>query len=158
MKSFVLISAILIVILFCVEVHSLNGKCNSYEREKLNEGHFPCVYNYPLGIPTVGVGFNLRKSGAKQRITSVGANYHRILKKRECLTDSQIRDLFDDDMAEAVHCAKSWLSSVWSQLGTTRQSAVADMAFNLGCSRLKQFKKMKAAIKSQDYTKAATEM
>ena len=112
----------------------------------------------PLGIPTIGVGFNLRKSGAKTRITNVGANYNKIIGKSQCLTDSQIRDLFDEDMAEAVQCAASWLSKVWYKLGNTRQSVIADMAFNLGCSRLKQFRKMKAAIEKQDYTKAAAEM
>lgn len=100
----------------------------------------------------------MRKSGARQRIANVGANYNDILRKRECLTDGQIRDLFDDDMAEAVQCARSWLSAVWSELGTTRQSAMADMAFNLGCSRFKQFRKMKAALERQDYNQAAYEM
>ena len=146
------------LLLFGERAHSLSGKCNSYTREKLNEGYFRCVYNDPLGIPTVGIGFNLRKSGARQRITNVGANYDKILRKSECLEAYQIKRLFDDDMAEAVQCASSWLSQVWSRMGTTRQSAIADMAFNLGCSRLRQFKNMKAALERGDYTKAAAEM
>ena len=146
------------LLLFGEGVHSLSGKCNSYTHEKRNEGHFRCVYNDPLGIPTIGVGFNLRKSGARQRITNVGANYDNILRKRECLDNYQIKDLFDDDMAEAVQCASSWLSRVWSRMGTIRQSAIADMAFNLGCSRLRLFKNMKAALEKGDYTKAVAEM
>lgn len=157
LAAFMLHSAILAVLLF-EAVHSLSGTCNSYSREKLNEGYFKCVYNDPLGIPTVGVGFNLKKAGARKRITDVGANYNNVLKKKKCLNDNQIRDLFDDDMAEAVQCASGWLSKVWSKMGKTRQSAVADMAFNLGCGRLKQFKNMKAALERQDYTKAAAEM
>lgn len=153
-----LCSLALTVVLLFEDVQSLSGKCNSYEREKVNEGYFRCVYKDPRGIPTIGVGFNLKKSGARMRITNIGANYKKILRKTECLTDSQIKDLFDDDMAEAVQCARSWLSKVWSILGSTRQSVIADMAFNLGCSRLKQFKRMKAAIEEQDYTKAAAEM
>ena len=121
----------------------MSGKCNSYMREKLNEGYFRCVYNDLFGIPIIGVRFNLRKSGARQRITNVGAYY---LRKRECLNNYQIKDLFDDDMAEAVQCASSWLSKVWSKMGTTRQSAIADMAFDLGCSQLRLFKNMKAAL------------
>lgn len=153
-----LCSLALAAVLLFEDVQSLSGKCNSYEREKVNEGYFRCVYKDPRGIPTIGVGFNLKKSGAITRITNVGANYKKILRKSECLTHSQIKDLFDDDMAEAVQCAASWLSKVWSKLGSTRQSVIADMAFNMGCSRLKQFKKMKAAIEEQDYTKAAAEM
>ena len=159
MKSLVALALFTATFLFFGEgVHSLSGKCNSYTREKLNEGYFRCVYNDPLGIPTIGVGFNLRKSGARQRITNVGANYDNILRRRECLNNYQIMDLFDDDMAEAVQCASSWLSKVWSKMGTTRQSAVADMAFNLGCSRLRLFKNMKAALEREDYAKAAAEM
>ena len=153
-----LCSLALTAVLLFEDVQSLSGKCNSYEREKINEGHFRCVYKDPRGIPTIGVGFNLKKSGARMRITNIGANYKNILRKSECLTDSQIKDLFDDDMAEAVQCARSWLSKVWSKLGSTRQSVIADMAFNMGCSSLKQFKRMKAAIEEQDYTKAAAEM
>lgn len=159
MKSLTVLVLLATTLLFSGKrVHSLTGKCNSYTREKLNEGHFRCVYKDPLGIPTIGVGFNLRKSGARQRITDVGANYDNILTKRECLDNYQIKDLFDADMAEAVQCASSWLTKVWSKIGTTRQSAVADMAFNLGCSRLRLFKNMKAALEREDYTKAAAEM
>lgn len=85
----------------------LKGPCNSYEREKLNEGYLSCVYKDSKGIPTVRVGFNLRKSGAAYRITNVGADYNAILSGRECLRDNQIRELFETDMNTAVKCASS---------------------------------------------------
>ena len=61
-------------------------------------------------------------------------------------------------MAEVVRCASSWLSSVWSKMNEERQSAIADMAFSMGCPRLMTFKKMKAALERQDYGKAECEM
>lgn len=142
-----------------LEAHSLGtlGECNSYEREKLNEGYYKCVYKDPLGIPTIGVGFNLQKFGAREEIESVGANYNAVLNGTQCLDDSQIERLFNRDMDSAVDCASSWLSN-WSSLGSGPQSAVADMAFNMGCGTLHQFVTMKSALEDKDYSKAVASM
>ena len=133
------------------------GECNSYEREKLNEGYYKCVYKDPVGIPTIGVGFNLQKFGARAEIESVGADYNAVLNGSQCLDDSQIERLFDKDMDSAVGCASGWLSN-WSGLGSGPQSAIADMAFNLGCGGLRQFTSLKSALEDKDYSKAADDM
>lgn len=135
----------------------LCGECNSYEREKLNEGYRTCVYKDPVGIPTIGVGFNLEKFGAKAEIESVGANYSAVLNGSQCLTDSQIERLFDRDMDTAVSCVSGWISN-WSDIGSERQSAVADMSFNLGCGGVREFVSMKAAIEKGDYSTACAYM
>lgn len=133
------------------------GECNSYEREKLNEGYYKCVYKDPVGIPTVGVGFNLKKFGAKGEIESVGADYYAVLNGTQCLNDSQIERLFNKDMDSAVGCASGWLSN-WNQLGSGPQSAIADMAFNLGCGQLHEFSSLRSALEDKDYSKAADDM
>ena len=46
----------------------------------------------------------------------------------------------------------------WNRLNTARQAVLIDMCFNLGIGRLKQFKKMFAALSQGDYDKAAAEM
>lgn len=125
------------------------GECNSYEREKLNEGYYKCVYKDPLGIPTIGVGLNLQKFGAKEEIESVGANYYAVLNGSQCLDDSQIERLFNRDMESAVDCASSWVSN-WSSLGSGPQSAIADMAFNMGCGSLHEFVSLKSALEDKD--------
>ena len=135
----------------------LDGPCNSYSREIMNERCCKCVYNDPRGIPTIGVGFNLKKPGAKGEIESVAANYNDVLNGRECLNDSQIEILFNKDMKTAVSCASSWLNN-WSSLGVSPQSAVADMAFNMGCTKLHEFIKMRSAILQKDFQEAAAEM
>src|SRR5690554_5080438 len=144
MKSLVLFLAFLQI------AFSLSGECNSYEREKLNEGYrthgnlkkasalLIKVYKDSKGIPTIGVGFNLMKSGARQQIAAVGANYDKLLAGTQGLNDNQIRTLFNQDMATAVSCVSSWIGN-WSSLSTTRQSAIADMSFNLGCGKNRKF-------------------
>lgn len=157
LRSLVFLSALLLADL--VSVHSLSGTCNSYEREKLNEGYKPRVYMDTEGHPTVGIGFNLDKANARKQLSSVRADYDSIRAGTATLDDYQIRSLFYSDMEDAVNCASSWLSDrAWSRMSTDRKSAVADMAFNLGCAGLKKFKKMKAALERQDYSRAAAEM
>ena len=141
-----------------LQVESLSGTCNSFEREKLNEGYKPCVYTDTLGHPTVGIGFNLDRADARRKLSAVGADYDQVRAGRACLSSYQIQKLFTDDMANAVSCASSWLSSIWWQMSSDKQSAVADMVFNMGCSRLRKFRNMKAALEKQDYRKAAVEM
>lgn len=155
------LSLVVVTVLHCVSTrHSMpSGPCNSYEREKLNEGYVPHVYPDPIKrIPTIGVGFNLEKSGARQLIESVGADYDAVLKGWQDLTDVQIRALFEIDMETAVACVQSWPQ--WSSLGLGAQSALADMAFNLGCSKLSGFKRLRAALSTSppDLKLAAREM
>ena len=139
-------------------VNSLSGTCNSYTREKVNEGYKPKVYIDTEGHPTVGIGFNLDRNDAEERLSEVGADYDMVRAGSSRLTDDQIQRLFSGDMASAVNCASMWLSSVWWKMSTDQQSAVADMAFNLGCSGLMKFRNMKAALERQDYGQAAAEM
>jgi len=54
---------------------SLPGPCNTVDVEKNNEGNYSCVYKDPKNIPTIGIGFNLIKKGAKEQIEGVGADY-----------------------------------------------------------------------------------
>ena len=132
----------------------LSGECNSYEREKLNEGYRTCVYKDSKGIPTVGVGFNLEKFGAKQEIESVGADYSMVLNGSECLKDNQIEELFNKDMDSAVSCAEGFVSGI----GDTAESAVADMAFNLGCSQLHSFNTFRSLLQQKKFDAAAQDM
>lgn len=140
------------------QVSSLSGTCNSYEAEKLNEGYKPRVYIDTEGHPTVGVGFNLDRSDARQRLSGVGADYDKIRAGTAILSDDQIQKLFRDDMDAAVSCVRSWLPTTWLLMNDDKRSAIADMAFNLGCAGLKAFKRMEVALKTRDYSWAAIEM
>ncbi len=132
----------------------LSGECNSYEREKLNEGYKPCVYKDSMGHPTIGVGFNLDKFGARSEIESVGADYNKVLNGSECLNDRQIEELFNKDMDSAVSCAEGFVSGI----GDTPESAVADMAFNMGCATLHTFTTFRSLLQNKEFAKAADDM
>jgi len=51
-----------------------------------SEGNESCVYNDSLGIPTIGIGFNLQRSDAPSLIASVGADYNSVLNGSQCLS------------------------------------------------------------------------
>ena len=149
--------SLLLVHYFC-QVNSLSGTCNSYEAEKINEGYKPHVYTDTEGHPTVGIGFNLDRSDARQQLSDVGADYDKIRAGTEILNDYQIQMLFRVDMDKAVRCVSSWLPNTWLLMNNDQRSAIVDMAFNLGCAGLKKFKNMETALKLREYRRAAAEM
>lgn len=132
----------------------LNEECNSYAREIMNEGNYKCKYSDSLGLPTIGVGFNLKRSGARSDIESVGADYLKVLSGAKCLTDWQIRQLFNADMQFAVDCANRFVS----RIGDIPLSAVADMAFNMGCRKLQQFTTFRSLLQERRFHEAARDL
>ena len=124
---------------------SLPGPCNTLDVEIINEGNYSCMYKDPKNIPTIGIGFNLIKPGAKEQIEGVGADYNAVLNGSQCLNATQILTLFKEDMNTAVSCGSSWLKR-WSSLSVASQSAIADMAFNMGCTKLANFICLRSAL------------
>lgn len=93
------------------------------------------LYNDTMGIPTIGVGRNLKDKG----ISAVEAMF---------LLDGDIKDTAD---FLVKNCP--W----WVDLDDVRQRAIADMAFNLR-GKLLDFHHMIAAIKAKDWGTAAKEL
>ena len=137
---------------------TINGPCNTYDRMRLNEGYHRSMYRDSKGIRTIGIGFNLEKDGARQQIERVGADYDAVVNGRQSLTDSQITRLLNMDMHTAIECVMRWLPN-WRSLGVGPQSALADMAFNLGCTKLNGFICLKKALSPPtDFGHAVEEM
>lgn len=102
-----------------------------------HEGRRKKLYRDSLGIETIGVGRNLRRG----------------------LTDEEVDYLFETDYREAGTIAWAFCGSrCWAKLDEVRQAVVCDMAFNLGTSRLKGFKRFRAALVAEDYALAREEM
>eukprot|EP01118_Nematostelium_gracile_P013013 TRINITY_DN4853_c0_g1_i1.p1 TRINITY_DN4853_c0_g1~~TRINITY_DN4853_c0_g1_i1.p1 ORF type:complete len:196 (-),score=47.42 TRINITY_DN4853_c0_g1_i1:61-585(-) len=148
---------LLLLSVFCGSIYAQISPCADYAAEKLNEGYFPCVYKDPVGIPTVGVGFNLKRPDAPAELQRVGATYSKVLAGTQCLTDAQIRSLAIKDLQTAAACGARVVSN-WSTLPAGPKSALVDMIFNLGCAGFSQFKKTIASVEKKDWVGASRNM
>ena len=138
-KSLVIVTTLLVCLSSQVTLHQIIGECNSYEQEMVNEGYHRCVYTDPMtGMISIGVGYNIYDYNAQQDFTNVGANYSAVINGYQCLTDNQVKKLFDMSMSSAYKCASGWLGKpAWGNLTVNPKSAIIDMAFNyhyIGCN------------------------
>jgi lysozyme len=102
----------------------------------IDEGYRNKMYLDSKGIPTIGIGHNLRDKP---------------------LTDRAIQVIFEDDMADAEADARKLIKS-FDALNDVRKAVVVNMAFNMGFSVLSQFRGTIAAIDAGDYAAAAGHM
>ena len=151
-----------------VEVEEANTllqetKFNKFDDEKLtkqiflHEGFRTKVYKDTKGIPTIGVGFNLMRGDAREKIEAIGANYQKILTGTQSLSRDQIKKLVMDDIKQSVLDAKDLFPS-FDSLSGVRQRVLVDMAFNLGKRGLSQFRRLRKAVSEGDWSLAARSM
>ncbi len=103
---------------------------------RLDEGVRRFPYTETVGKLTIGVGRNLSDRG---------------------LSDDEIDYLLQNDITlviDDLNRALPW----WVELSPVRQRVLANMAFNLGLSRLKGFTRMLSAMRRKDFAAAAQEM
>lgn len=124
---------------------------------KEHEGYRPHVYKDSLGIPTIGIGFNLMRPDAKKIAIQAGVNYSNILNGAEDLSDEQIKEIFKITLSIAYNDAKKWIPG-FDGLPKNIKLAVLDLSFNMGYSRLSKFVKTRQYILSKDYKSAAIEL
>ena len=111
-------------------IQSLREQLIRDEEERLK------VYTDSVGVPTIGVGRNLRDKG---------------------ISKAESAFMLDNDIAEytwAVGAALPWLG----QLDEVRQEVLVNMAFNMGVGGLLGFKRTLASVKSGAYERASVEM
>lgn len=94
------------------------------------------VYNDSLGIPTIGVGRNLKDRG---------------------LSDDEIAYLLKNDIA-VVEMDLDRFLPWWRDLSENRQRCLANMCFNMGISKLQGFVNTLRMMKQGDYNGAADGM
>ena len=124
------------------------------------EGFRPKAYPDPLSgwkTPTIGVGFNLSKPGAKERISELGLNYDLILKRKQSITKQHALALLNDDIKIAENDAKKIFKDFDSHPENVK-NVLTNMSFNLGYNRLSNFTKLIEKINNKDYVNAAEEM
>ena len=101
-----------------------------------HEGLEKKVYHCPAGKLTVGVGRNLEDKG---------------------ITEEEALFLLRNDIAECEDDLRS-IFKEYDALDEFRKRVLIDMRFNLGPSRFRQFKKLIAAVKEKEFSRAAEEM
>lgn len=101
-----------------------------------DEGRKRRLYKDTVGKLTIGVGRNIEDRG---------------------LRDDEIDLMLSNDIDEAVGIARALVSN-FDKLDDVRQEVVANMALNLGMTRLGGFKQFIAALMRFDFQRAATEM
>ena len=103
---------------------------------RIDEGVRPKVYFDSLGIPSVGVGRNLRDKG---------------------LSMQEIDYLLDNDLADAERDARVLVPG-FDRLTERRKAVLLNLAFNLGRGRLAGFKRFLAALEAGAWEQAAAEL
>ena len=121
-----------------------------------HEGRRNEVYKDSLGIPTIGIGYNLRNATAKQDLAKVGANLKEVLRGKQ-LSDDQVNELFRMSLDRALKDAKSYYPE-FDKLPDAAKGVLVDMSFNLGLTKLKGFKDLKTALGRGNYNAAADAM
>jgi lysozyme len=109
-----------------------------------DEGVEYSPYDDTMGIPTVGVGHNLRAKPLPD-----GWKYP--------LNDVQVDSLLDDDLEDVFHDLGRNLPW-WTDLNDVRQRVLANMAFNLGIGKLLGFRNTLIAMRQGKYDAAADGM
>ena len=101
-----------------------------------DEGRKSMIYTDTVGKVSGGVGRNLTDNGFSQ---------------------DEIDLMLSNDIAKATSTARSLVPG-FDQIDDVRQEVIANMAFNLGYTRLSGFKMFLAAVNSSSWDDAATQM
>lgn len=121
-----------------------------------HEGRELKVYRDTLGIPTIGIGFNLTDPDAQQLCSACGADYEALVTGADALTDAQCDYLYEQMAIDTLE----WLTAIFPAFFTytqNRQMALLDMGYNLGETRFREFREMISAILAGDWARSGEE-
>ena len=103
------------------------------------------VYNDHLGKPTIGIGHLVLPKDN--------------LKLGDKISRSRALSFFREDVKSSKRDAQVFVGAdTWKKISTDMKNVVTNMAFNLGGPKLGKFKKLKAALRNEDYEEAAKQM
>lgn len=132
------------------------NSCDARNLIANHEGKRSCVYKDTMGIPTIGIGYNLDNPGAPQAIAAIGANYNDVRSGKQCLTDSQIMKLFEPSYQSAVRGARSAVSC-YDRLCCSVQNVMTDMDYNLGDGGFASFRGFIGYVCAGQWAQAAAD-
>ena len=104
------------------------------------------VYKDHLGYTTFGIGHLIRESDEEYG-KPVGYSIEK----------SRVIEVFENDMQSVISDCNS-LYDDFEELPEEAQHIIANMMFNMGLSRMRQFKGMKKGVDAREWDSAADEM
>jgi lysozyme len=117
------------------------------------EGFRSSAYLDTRGNPTIGYGFNLNDANIRSMVPA------EVIAGKRQLSQQEADRIFMIRYNQAALDALRYIGyDTMKKLDPQRQAILVDMAYNMGSNKLAEFKKMKAAIQSGDYQRAALEM
>lgn len=121
------------------------------------EGRRSRVYLDSLGHPTIGVGFNLDRTGAADDLAELlpGVSYRAVRRGDQRLTDAQVDVLLRHDVGRALEAARRHVPNL-DRLPREAQLVLIDMSFNLGS--LSAWHDLRAAVAATNFDAAAAAM
>jgi GH24 family phage-related lysozyme (muramidase) len=136
--------------------YSPEASCDARSLITRHEGKENCVYKDTMGIPTIGIGYNLQNPGARSTINGLSGHpdYDDVLSGKTCLTDGQVKELFEPSYQSAVSGAKRAVSS-YSSLCCDVQEVMTDMDYNLGDAGFSSFHEFISLINAGQWSEAA---
>jgi len=129
-----------------------------YDMIARHEGIRNTAYDDSMGVRTIGIGFNLEKIGARERIEKLGFDYNKIYSGKQSINVDVAYKLMEDDIEIATSDARKYIGSKFDELPKKAQNVLIDMSYNLGYTRLSKFKNLRKEIIEGDFDDAADEM
>lgn len=140
------------------------------EQIKNHEGFRSHSYIDTEGVPTIGIGANLKMPIVQQTLKSWGKDVGQIFDEAKyryknnvkrpdnvTISEEQAKQLLDHQFETAVQDVADLVPN-FQTLPPDAQMTLVDMSFNLGKTRLKKFEKMIKALSQRNFDEAANQM
>jgi GH24 family phage-related lysozyme (muramidase) len=115
-------------------------------RLTINEGERTQMYHDSVGVPTIGIGFNLQRPDARAILGKIGADYDAVM-AGTALSSQQVADLFAYSFAPIVDQARASLQPFhFDSMTDARRFVICDLVFNLGADGWNGFSDTRGAI------------
>ena len=113
---------------------------------EIDEGVKYVIYIDHLGYPTFGVGHRITRED-KEYWEPIGT----------AVSEKRVRAAFEKDLCTAIGDCEAIYGEGFSGWPRDVHEVLVNMMFNMGRTRMRKFKKMKAALMKQDWKEAAKE-
>lgn len=113
---------------------------------EIDEGVKYVIYIDHLGYPTFGVGHRITRED-KEYWEPIGT----------AVSEKRVRAAFEKDLCTAIGDCEAIYGEGFSRWPRDVHEVLVNMMFNMGRTRMRKFKKMKAALMKQDWKEAAKE-